>query len=190
MSDMQMALPTGKLTPFIQGPIQQTITHLPLYASSSVDTPQFAYMPEHSNPILPSTLLQYIKENKNGSPPLNSSLGSCKHFCFSLAMDFQDKRLIFILWALLQFINPCRTSGITELLWLVKVTGCTCCLGKGAPGERGGERGSDIRGLGYSQLPCHLLRRAEPQSNHNAAPQLCPTLWLKQGEGFCSLSSS
>lgn len=118
MSGMQMTLPACNLTPFIQGPTQQTIIKHLLCALSSLDIPQLAYMPEHSNLHLNSALIWYVKENQKGSPPPNNTLCYHKHFCvffFLVAMDFQGRRLIFIPLTLFLFIIPCKISGITEL---------------------------------------------------------------------------
>lgn len=131
MSGMQTTLPTCSLPPFIQGSIQRTVINTCYVLHPGL------MQTEHSNPALELSPYPVYQRKQNGSPSLNNSMCSCKHFCvfsFLLATNFQ--RFIFIPPTLFLFIIPCKTIGVTERGCLVKMTGCACHPGKGGP--RGG----------------------------------------------------
>lgn len=115
------------------------------------------------------------KRKPKWRPLPNSSLCSCKHFCVSsslVARDFQGR-----------FINSFQSTGIPELLRLMKTTGCACDVGNGGPGETGA-----LLEILPIPTPATCTGRLNPRANVDTALQLCPTPCdLTKVEGFVCL---
>ena len=146
------------------------------------DTPPFAHRTEHSDPTLKPTPFPCIKQNQNAAPRLDSSLcwRTFLYFLFpGLPWTSRAEGWFFISWPLWLFISSGKTSGLTELLWLLKTTRCACHLGEGDPGETGCYWGSGL----FPPMPSAQASWTPEQTSTRPSSSAL-SLWFNQGEGI------